>query len=198
MTNSIHKFLLFSFTWILFSACLQKPVKETKYFDVDSVVISQIKYLPKINSKLIKQELLNGKSDSSMITPRDSVAWATELDVFKQLDVINKPTNRGLYSIVDERDIKSNLMIRSFTSTKDELAVQFLKIYYHNSMANLRRVEGLYLEKNYLYTSAINLSMDFDNLYNKITLTNYTIIGNQKMFLGDSVSFTIRGKVKIN
>ena len=197
MINSIHKFLLFSLSGILFSACLQKPVKESRYFNIDSVVTNQVMYLPKIKSILIKQALLNGKDDSTMITPKDSVAWATELDVFRQLEMINKPINRGLYSIVDEKDTKSNLMIRSFTSTKKELAVQFLKIYYHNSTANLRKIEGLYLEKNYLYSSAINLSMEFDNLYNKITLTNYTIKGKQKMFLGDSVNFTISGKVKI-
>ncbi|HEY8937779.1 MAG TPA: hypothetical protein VIM65_21275 [Cyclobacteriaceae bacterium] len=173
-------------------------MKETRYFNIDSVVGNQVAYLPKVKSVLTKQVLFNGKEDSAVIAPKDSVAWATELDVFRQLDVINKPINKGLYSVVDERDTKSNLMIRSFTSTNEELAVQILKIYYHNSIANLRKIEGLYLEKNYLYTSTINLSMEFDNLYNKITLTNYTIEGSQKMFLGDSVNFTIAGRVKIN
>ncbi|HRG11108.1 MAG TPA: hypothetical protein PLJ08_21220, partial [Cyclobacteriaceae bacterium] len=43
----------------------------------------------------------------------DSLVLAKELDVFRQLDIINKPGFKGQYKISDgEKDSRSNLTIR--------------------------------------------------------------------------------------
>jgi hypothetical protein len=48
-----------------------------------------------------------------------------------------------------------------------------------------------------MFNSSKRLTMAFESIYNKVTLVNYAISGKQKMLLGDSVSFDIRGDFKI-
>ena len=197
--HSAFRILFFPLVSILMISCEHKPVTETRYYNIDSLVDAQINLFRAGKTTLTKISLLNSKTDSSITTPKDSLAWSNQLDVFKQLGVINKPTNKGLYTVTNEKDTKSNLMVRTFTaSKKKDLPLAFLKIYYHDTFTSIRKIEGSYAEKNYLYYNSLILSMEFDNLYNKITLTNYTIKGTQKMVAGDTVNFTIHGKVKIN
>ena len=178
-------------------SCNQKKEVNAHYYNIDSLINAQISYLPPKKIILIKETTLNGKSDTAHLSSHDTLLWSNELDVFRQLRIINKPINIDAYTIENKPDPKSNLTIRSFT-VKRKLPVEYLKVYFQGSPSNLRKIEALYQEGNSLYRSSRLLKMEFENIYNKITLTNYSIAGNQKMFLGDSVKFSIKGNLKIN
>ena len=80
-------------------ACGEK-VKTTGLYNIDSLVSAQVVMLAESNATLQKSATIGANLDSSVYVPGDS-AWNTELAIFRQLNVINKPVNRSNY-IVDD------------------------------------------------------------------------------------------------
>ncbi len=126
----------------------------------------------------------------STTVPKNAMDWKNELAIFSELDVINKPINKGAYKVENQADAKSNLSIKSFYTTAD-LPVKYLRIYYHQSLNKIRKIEAQYNDANSLYMSSRYLAMEFEDSFNKTILTSYSIKGGQKMFLDDSVQYTI-------
>jgi len=177
-------------------SCSRKEKKGNLYA-IDSLVIAQVKFLSEKKAKLTKVTLLEGKEDKVSFTPKDSAAWTNELEIFAMLDMINKPTNMGYYQADDLSDIRSNLSVKAF-STKEELPIKYLRVYYHQDISKLRKLEAEFNELNSLYKSARMLTMEFQQMDNKVVLTSYEIAGGQKMFLGDSVQYNIKGILSIS
>jgi hypothetical protein len=168
------------------------------FYPIDSLVTAQAGHLSNIKAGLFKEALLSGETDTLTYTPDDSVAWINELDIFRKLDIINKPVNTGSYLVDDGLlDRESNLTVKAFTSIK-KLPVVYLKIYYQGTMARPRKIEALYDEDSPLHQSARLLSMYFQQIENKTVLTSYAIRGGQKMMFGDSVAFFINGKILVD
>lgn len=168
------------------------------YYPIDSLITGQIQYLTTIQAGLFKEALLSGKTDTLSYIPRDTIAWVNELDIFRKLEIINKPINKGSYLVDDGLfDPGSNLTVKAFTSLK-KLPVVYLKVYYQGSIEKPRKIEALFDEANPLYESARLLSMHFQQIDNRTLLTSYSIKGGQKMIFGDSVAFYIKGKILID
>ena len=99
---------LFVLGVITFS-CRQANQKYDKpYFDFDSLVNVQISYLANRKDSVHKKASIDGKEGESSF-PVDSAQLAHEWDVFRQLDVINKPTYKGHYLVTEEKDSKSTM-----------------------------------------------------------------------------------------
>lgn len=168
------------------------------FYPIDSLVSTQIRHLTSIQAGLFKEAYLSGRKDTVHYTPADTLAWIKELDVFRKLDIINKPVNKGSYRIEDGLiDSTSNLTVKAFESLK-ELPVVYLRVYYQGSLGKPRKVEALYKEANLLYESSRFLSMEFQQIENDMVLIAYEIRGGQKMVLGDSVAFYIKGKIRVD
>ena len=168
------------------------------FYPVDSLISGQANYLTETRAGLFKEALLSGKTDTITYVPGDTAAWLNELGVFRKLDVINKPVNKGNYLVNDGLfDPGSNLTVKAFTSLK-KLPVVYLKIYYQGSIEKPRKIEALYDEANPLYQSARLLSMHLAQIDNKTVLTSYSIKGGQKMIFGDTVAFYISGKILVD
>ncbi len=178
----------------LVSSCQKQKVTMKRYLDMDSLVNAQVNYLSHSKSSLKKDATIGDKTSSST-TLLDSTGWSHELDVFRQLDLINRPIYRDVYKVKDGvKDSKSNLMVRSYEAPTDS-PVPYLRLYYQDTPTRLKKLEALYQETNSLYGSHRKLEMHFDELNGKSYLKGYRIEGNQKMILSDSVHYTIHSEV---
>lgn len=178
---------------LLVAGCVKKNQQvDSPYLDFDSLINAQIVALTKAKSTLTKSVLLDGKSDRSVLA-MDSTLLAQELDVFRQLDVINKPLYRDAYEISDgEKDIQSNLIIRTYRAKK-KTAIPYVKIYYQNNFSRIKKIESGIQDTNSLYATNRSFQLEFDDAHGALLLSKYKLTGGQKMILSDTVLFTIEG-----
>jgi hypothetical protein len=187
---------IFFFVGCLFllASCNKANLKyEKPYFDFDSLINAQSIALVSAGTTLSKSVSLNGTQDLSTVKT-DSVVMAHELEVFRQLDVINKPLYRTAYDIVDgDRDLRSNLLMRTYKA-KNPSPVPFITFYYLHDLNHLKKIESVYHENNTLYLTERTLYLEFDDISGLPSLTRYKVSGKQKMVLSDSVLFSIEGE----
>lgn len=184
---------------IMLTSCVQKPVAETRYLNVDSVLQAQKKILSAAHTLLTREIRLDDKTVRDSSRNLDSAGWATELDEFSRLAAINKPTYTGTFTIEDGlQDANSNLKVKAFINRKN-LPIKYVKLYYQNDPFRLRKIESFYAEgdKNPLYKTSRILLLEFRDVYNKTILASYSITGGQKIVAGDTIEFSIRGRVTI-
>ena len=181
---------------MLLVACLETKRDTVKLYPLDSLIRAQAHLLTDSKARLEKKAEIDGVVEQVSITPNDTTAWLHELDMFSALNSINMPTHLGEYEVQDGvADKKSNLTIRSFITTKS-LPVVYLKLFYHEKLNKLRRIEALYHEENALLKGSRHLTMEFRDIYDKTTLTAYVVEGSQEMFLHDNVKFSVRASIK--
>jgi hypothetical protein len=181
---------------LLMSSC-ERPETTIAYYNIDSLLQEQILYLKNAGAVLHKQAEIRGVTQDTTYTPSDSTTWANELDLFAEISTMNKPINVGGYDVSDgEADPHSNLTIRTLTANKP-MSIVYLKTFYQDSPDKLRKLEALYHQENALLKSQRKLIMEFSDIYNKSILTSYLVEGGQKMFVGDTVYFTIKGTVHL-
>ena len=197
MRNNIWKAGVLFFYVVLILSCSSRQEHGLKLYAVDSFLSAQARYLSNNKAILHKSSRLGDVQDEVFITPKDSAAWKKELEIFAALDIVNKPLNRDLYRLERHADGKSNLMVKSITSSAD-LPVQYLRVYYQQTPDKLRKIEAEYNESNSLYNSVRVLTMEFQQVGSKPVLTSYSIEGGQKMFMGDSVVYGISGKLTLS
>lgn len=171
--------------------------KTKALYPVDSLLNAQANYLSYKKANVKKVVVLDGKEEEITVTPKSAVAWKNELEVFTALDVINKPINRNLYKVDESSDSRSNLTVKSFVTTEEDLPVKYFKIYYQGNPKRLRKLEAHFNELSSLYKSARELTMDFQQFGDTVVLTSYSIVGGQKMMLDDSVQYQIRGSLTV-
>ncbi len=168
------------------------------YFDFDSLVAAQIKLIGLSKDSIRKVSNVDGNTDVSYFLA-DTAAMQHELEVFRQLDVINKPLFKSSYPLDgDKKDTKSNLLVRTyrFRNTADILSpVPYVRIFFLNDVQRLRRIESTFAQTNLLYGTHRNLVMEFDDTGESVRLRRYTVTGFQKMILSDSVKFSIESNV---
>jgi hypothetical protein len=183
--------------FIFLLSCEQETPREYAYYPVDSLIHAQVKLLNASEAVLHKKAEIDGVEDETSFTPKDSTAWANELDIFFELSLINNPVHTGKYVVESGlKDPNSNLSIRSYTGI-DVLPVVYLKLFYLDDLSNIRRIEALYREENVLLKGSRLLILEFQKIKDKIVLTAYSIEGSQKMLLGDSVKFSIKGTITL-
>ncbi|HRK55604.1 MAG TPA: hypothetical protein PK185_16935 [Cyclobacteriaceae bacterium] len=176
------------------TSCQNNTTVSKKYFDIDSLINQQLRYLEKTEASLSKMASIDSATDRSNFKP-DSTSWANELEVFLHLDVINKPIYVGAYEVMDgEKDTNSNLTIRSFVANR-EVPVKSLKLYYQGSPKKLRKLEAVLSEQNSLYYTSRKFSMEFEDVNGQAVISRHDVRGTQKMILRDSVKFSISSKI---
>jgi hypothetical protein len=193
----VQIFLLCSVLMII-AGCDQKRSTVVFYYPVDSLMSAQISVLSKMKPSVRKTGTM-GAAQSANLLKFDSAGWVKELELFRNLNEINKPVNADVYDRTEAKDVSSNLTVRTFSvkpgRANDDTPVRMLKIYYLKRPSNIRKLEALYFETNAMYNSTKNLSMEFEDFQGRPLLSGYGVSGGQKMFLGDSVSFSITASV---
>jgi hypothetical protein len=176
----------------------EETKRDAGLYPMDSIVSSQVVYLSKNRARLQKIAILGSDQDTTTFVPKDSLAWSNELEIFHQLEMINKPLNRGSYLVDDNLyDPGSNLTVKAFTSLED-LPVRSIRVFYSTSVKIPRKIEAVYHDRNSLYESSRALTLEFQQVNSRNVLTGYSIEGGQKIILGDTVSFQIKGKIETN
>ena len=190
MHKPLLRLLSIAICGLLACGCGRENQATVSLYDIDSVIHHQINYLNNQGVEIKKKAVLNDVEKMTVIVPKDSADWEKEFAIFFELDIINRPINRNLYKVEDLSDTESNLRIKSFTAT-EELPVRYLKVYYFKTMDRIRKIEAEYNARNSLYKSTRLLTLDFEEIQGKAWLTSYAVNGGQKMFLDDSVEYTI-------
>lgn len=182
--------LIVAICGLLACGCGSENRTTTSLYDIDSLIRDQIRHFIDQKIEIKKKAVLNGVEKETIVEPKDSADWEEELAIFSELDIINRPINRTLYKVEEIKDKESNLHIKSFTTT-EELPVRYLKVYYFKTIDRIRKIEAQYNAQNSLYKSARMLTLEFEEIGGRAVLTSYAVDGGQKMFLDDSVQYTI-------
>ncbi len=179
---------------LLLWGCKQSEVVYDKpYFDFDSLINQQQHELLTTKATLTKTVSLDSAKEEISFEA-DSLVLGKELDVFRQLDIINKPGFKDKYKISDgEKDTRSNLTIRRYEALEKTAPVQFVLFYYQNEFSRIHKIESAYRENNTLYGTERNLLLEFDDSTGKLLLTHYRLTGVQKLILSDTIAFSIDG-----
>jgi hypothetical protein len=189
--------ICFVFVLLFGASCHEhKPVAGV-YYNIDSLLDRQISILLKRKATLEKNAIVGEKNSSISFAPADSAAWAEELELFRNLHVINKPVNRGLYKDSVRKDKNSNLTIRSFTALKPELPIERIEIFYLNVPQDIRKIEAAFREENIMFKTTRQLRMDFRKRDTESIVSAYSVDGGQKMLLGDTVRYSVAAKISI-
>jgi hypothetical protein len=185
---------------VVLAGCAQEKEKSTKkYFDFDRLLDGQIAILSSEQRNLVKTAVLNGTSQDTVFRPSKK-DWARELEAFRLLETINKPAFLRSYTVEEAvEDSRSNLKIHQFkldSSHANDSRIEFVKLYYHNDLSELKKIECSIVQKNLLYSNHDELAMTFDDEGGKAVITGYAMSGYQKMLLGDTVRFSVRGIIE--
>ena len=185
--------LHWAFAALLVVACSQEHKSNKKYFDFDGLIDDQVSQLSQRVRVLDKMADMSGvKSDSTFLP--SSKGWESELEIFRELEIINRPAYQKIYTVEDGlEDTKSNLKIRRYSSGASP--VSSVKFYYQNEFDTLKRIEADIVEKNLLYTNSRTLVLEFDEEDGKPLLIRYAMNGFQKMVFSDPVRFSVSGEI---
>lgn len=175
---------------VLFGCSRQQPTQKT-FYDIDSLITLQLKSLD--GYTLSKSVEIDRKKEETTFVP-DSLQWVNELDIFRQLDQLNKASFRDAYVVTDTRDANSNLMVREVKATRP-VPVSLVRFYYLRNPEDLRRIEAEWTEENPLYVNKRNMTMELERFNDVHLVHRYRIEGFQKMVMSDSVHFVIAGEV---
>lgn len=184
---------------ILFGCNRSSILYDKPYFNFDSLVTVQVKLVGLARDSIKKTAVMDGKIDVSQFVV-DTVSMRNEMEVFRELDVINKPLFKNAYEIPkDEKDNKSNLWVRTYRlKNKADVtsAVPYVRFFYLDDFQQVKKIESIFEEANSLYKTHRNLMMEFDGIEQGMKLKRYSISGFQKMILTDTVKFSIEGNVR--
>jgi hypothetical protein len=192
---SVTRFLLLAL--VVLGACAPPVKKGTGFFAFDSLLQAQAEELALQRATVSKHVTMHGKTDTVLLSPKDSTAWYQELELFSQLEAINSPQNSIRYTATTYADESSNLTVRELAA-QESLPVQRVKIFYLQEPTTLRKIEATIRHQNALYQSAQQLTLIFTDVHTKTTLTTYSIEGGQHMVLGDTVQFSSTGTIRIH
>lgn len=185
--------LLAGFFFLGLAACERKPQQQEGYFAFDSLLQAQLNLLLANNASISKSAVLKGIESSETLTP-DSSSWVSEFQVFSGLEVMNKAIYRNQYKKEVEKTGTSKRI--RFEALKADLPVQKLTLAYDNDN-RLVSLEADFNESNSMYYASRTLKLEFENLKETMVLSQYSIIGGQKMFLADSVTYAVNGRIHL-
>lgn len=179
---------------IIFGCTQKRSVDQRVFYNIDSLVNSQI-HLLKGQYELNKSVAINEKQEQLQLVP-DSTQWSRELEIFRQLEQVNKVAFRDSYVVSETRDTNSNLTVREIKA-KEEVPVSVLRLYYLRTPNDLRKVEATFVEENALYTTTKRVVMELERFNNVNLLHRYRIESSQVSMIDDSVHFVIAGEVSM-
>ncbi len=178
---------------LLTAGCVQTEPANKKEFDFDVLLDEQVRLLSQSGAVLEKSAMMEGQTSDTTFLPT-AEGWQKELELFRQMDLLNKPANLRSFVKRDSiKDSKSNLRIREYTSASAPLSQ--MKIYYLDNFSRLRRIEAVINDRNLLHMTQRRLQLYFEEDNQKPLLNSYAVEGYEKMILSDTVRYSITGHI---
>jgi hypothetical protein len=179
--------------WLIIIAIifLVNPEK-LPYYDVKSLINRQIEYLSSVSPDVQILAAVNGTNqEERKLVKSDSVFWARILNLVSKAD-INQPALRGAYVEKDSMiNASKNFKLKSFyPKKKEDTNVLFLNVYYDSTLSHIQRLEAMVRDKNLLYFTERKINLSFDNYQGESRMTQYEVLGKQKIIFGDTIHFT--------
>lgn len=181
------------FSLLLAAACKAPdgPSHTGQFLNMDSLINEQSKAL--IGYSVKKDIQVN---DSTFATKefRNVSNWSNELNAFQELNQINRPTYRDAYVLTDAQDLKSNLIIKTWTA-RTALPLRSFKLYILPTTSQIKRIEAEMVVSDFYYDSDRKLVLDFSLLGAGNRLEAYHISGTQKYFWASREHFSVSGVI---
>lgn len=111
-------------------------------------------------SSIVKTSVLNGVTSTG--TYAVTAAFVEELDVFTAVASMNRPVFRNSYFRRLRPDDKSNLLITEWIATDSAAQVRFLRLYRHDSLPGIMRMEALLSQSSLFFSKEERLKVTFD------------------------------------
>ena len=163
-------------------------------FNCDSLINRQVTLLSNQPASVKKFTRVGGSEAEAQLRS-NQVKWSIELAPFQVLNRINNPIYQANYKVTIAPDAKSNLTIKSWTAI-NSAPVLSLKVYYLNGSEQIKRIEAVMAESNFVFTSRQTLQLDFNLLGENPQLEHYQISGSQMFLLGDIEDISVDCVVK--
>ena len=169
-------------------APLDSSSEANPYFDLKGLIDRQIYLLDSINPEVNMNAVISGEKESQTLR-KDSADWAETLKLYAEAD-LNKPVLRGQYTVTDSSLQDSDLRLKIYQAKSGaEAEIPYMKVFYQDSLSEVRRVETYFLEENLLYSTQRNMSLEFDKKDGGVLLSAYSTTGKQKMIFRDSILY---------
>lgn len=182
--------LVFLLIVLLIASCgKQNEQYDKPYLDFDSLINAQIQTLRSKAITIQKDASMKDQQSQGQVAG-DSLTLARELDIFRQLDFINRPMFRNQYTIAEQPDTKSNLTVRVYRANIPS-PMKEVRLYYLGDLKKLKRIESQFEEENTLYYTRRNYTLEFEETDGVAWLRQSRVGGVQKMILNDSVHFFV-------
>ncbi|MCG8474142.1 MAG: hypothetical protein MI784_01465 [Cytophagales bacterium] len=186
------QFLFLSF-FALLTACVspgRKAKKHEQYFDIETVIDSQIQLLDSLRPNLSKTALLNGKTEHEQLEG-SQINWEHELSSFKNTN-LNEPAYWGNYRKTHLGQTITRYVLKAKLPEK-KFPVKWVELHYaENAKHSLRMLKARTSQKNELFELAKNYRVNFDE---QGRINTYLLEGVQKIKLKDSVHYQIIGRI---
>lgn len=182
---------------LLATACAPEAeeLSETPYFDLPTLVRQQVQWLDSLNPPVVLQATIGDRVETETMQ-KDSARWAETLALFRQSD-INQPVLQGQYEASDSVLQDQNLRLKAYRSRQaDRAEIPYLRVYYRDTITDVRRIETAFQEDNLLYSTYRKMWMNFTPYRGQPRVTTFETVGKQKMILRDSVIYTVQGEVQ--
>lgn len=163
----------------------------TTFYDINGLVDEQVKMLDSISPTILKKAVINGNKEDSKITPQDTTAWLKELAIFKSAD-INKSILLDSYTKTESAE-KNTISYKS--KYPEKTRVEELSIQFGKTDQKPLKIHATLDYKNEVFTSEINLEINFLINDGKSLLSNYRIEGYQKMISKDTSTYLIEAEI---
>ena len=166
----------------------------TPYYNVDSLIRSQVALLDSKRPSLEKRAWLKDEPDTITFSP-DSAEWGRELEIFLQID-LNKPVLRDAYTVSNETGPEGEKIVAYIAKEAEDVQVDTLALYFQGD--RLRKIVGSYRENSVLFDTFRKVVLQFEDFEDGVRVRAYQIDGAQKMILQDTVRYRIDAWIHYN
>lgn len=171
-----------------YTAEVSNELDEEPYFDLPSLVQRQLAQIDSLQPSVkIVAEI--GDQQESQTLEKDSADWVETLKLFSDVN-INRPVLQGSYSVKDSSDQQHGWQAKVYRAKQpSKVEVPYLIVYYEDTLENVRRIETEFREKNALYRTWRQLTMQLESAEAGSRLVSYQSSGSQKMIFRDQVDY---------